>query len=88
MLDTYIENELWNRAKKFKRVVKRDFKVLDALSASGLRCIRYANEVPGASKISKFVSNDYSKDAVEVIAKNIEHNGLTDRIEITNEDAT
>jgi tRNA G26 N,N-dimethylase Trm1 len=87
-LDTYVEHELWNRAKKVKRVVKHQFKVLDALSASGLRCIRYEKEIHNKHKIHKFVSNDYSAAAVQMIARNIEHNGLADRIEITNKDAT
>lgn len=87
-LDTYVEHELWNRAKKAKRVIKHPFKVLDALSASGLRCIRYENEIHAKHRIHKFVSNDYSEAAVQMITRNVQHNGLADRIEITNQDAT
>lgn len=88
MLDTYFEHELWNRAKKAKRIVKHDFKLLDALSASGLRCIRYEKELRNKHKIAKYVSNDYSEAAVQMIERNVKHNGLSDRIEITNKDAT
>lgn len=48
-------------------------RVLEALSATGLRSIRYAKEVQGLSEI---LANDLSKEAVENIEKNIEHNNV------------
>ncbi|XP_058452414.1 tRNA (guanine(26)-N(2))-dimethyltransferase [Malaya genurostris] len=48
-------------------------RILEALSATGLRSIRYANEVPGVKEV---VANDLSKSAVESIQKNVEHNKL------------
>ncbi|XP_058824535.1 tRNA (guanine(26)-N(2))-dimethyltransferase [Topomyia yanbarensis] len=48
-------------------------RILEALSATGLRSIRYANEVPGVKEI---VANDLSKSAVESIQQNVRHNKL------------
>ena len=58
--------------------------VLEALSATGLRSIRYAKEIP---KISKIIANDFSKRAVESIQKNIEDNNVTDTVEASHADA-
>ena len=47
--------------------------VLDALSASGLRAIRFLKEIPN----SKFVyANDLSSQAITLIKKNFELNGI------------
>lgn len=58
--------------------------ILEALSATGLRSIRYAKEVPGVKKI---IANDLSSAAVETIQKNIEHNEVTDLVITTKSDA-
>lgn len=58
--------------------------ILEALSATGLRSIRYAKEVPGVKKI---IANDLSPAAVETIQKNIEHNEVTDLVVTTKSDA-
>jgi tRNA (guanine26-N2/guanine27-N2)-dimethyltransferase len=50
------------------------FRILDALSASGLRALRYAKELPFATSIT---ANDLSADAVASIKVNIEHNAFT-----------
>ena len=50
---------------------------LEALSASGLRSVRYAKEIPGLSHIT---ANDISAQAVETIRNNIKINGLEDKI--------
>lgn len=47
------------------------FQILDALSATGLRALRYAKEIPQATRI---VSNDLSPTAVEAIKLNIKYN--------------
>jgi tRNA (guanine26-N2/guanine27-N2)-dimethyltransferase len=52
------------------------FKALEALSASGLRSIRYALEMDDL--LEQIVANDMSKDAVEAIRRNIQFNGLTE----------
>ncbi|WPG99774.1 tRNA (guanine(26)-N(2))-dimethyltransferase, mitochondrial-like protein [Acrodontium crateriforme] len=56
---------------------KPNFRILDALSATGLRALRYAQEVPFSTSI---VANDMSKKAVESIQINVEHNKLTSKI--------
>ncbi|KAK6431265.1 RNA methyltransferase tRNA(m5U54)methyltransferase [Oleoguttula sp. CCFEE 5521] len=56
---------------------KPPFRILDALSATGLRALRYAQEVPFATAIT---ANDMSRDAVRSIALNVKHNGLESRI--------
>ena len=52
---------------------KAPFTILDALSATGLRALRYAKEIPFATSIT---SNDMSKNAVESIKLNVKHNKL------------
>jgi tRNA (guanine26-N2/guanine27-N2)-dimethyltransferase len=51
----------------------RKFTILEALSATGLRAIRYALEIPG---IKTVYANDMSKSAVEAIVRNIAHNNV------------
>lgn len=51
------------------------FTMLEALSASGLRSIRYAKEMP--SIIKYILANDLSPDAVESIKRNVLHNELS-----------
>ncbi|ETN42814.1 N2,N2-dimethylguanosine tRNA methyltransferase [Cyphellophora europaea CBS 101466] len=53
------------------------FTILDALSATGLRALRYAKEIPFATNI---IANDLSKDAVQSIEVNIDHNKVSDRV--------
>lgn len=59
--------------------------ILEALSATGLRSIRYAKEVEG---INKIIANDVSSVAVENIKKNIDSNGVTDFVSASLNDAT
>ena len=59
-------------------------KILESLSASGLRSCRYGLEIPEASKI---VANDLLPEAVEQINKNIEYNKLTDKVVANQGDA-
>ncbi|XP_075979726.1 tRNA methyltransferase 1 isoform X2 [Anticarsia gemmatalis] len=63
---------------------KIDITILEALSATGLRSIRYAKEVPNVTKI---VANDLSEQAVETIKANIVHNQVEDLIETSHDDA-
>lgn len=53
------------------------FRILDALSATGLRALRYAQEIPFATSIT---ANDMSPDAVRSIALNVRHNQLESKI--------
>ncbi|KAF1978313.1 TRM-domain-containing protein [Bimuria novae-zelandiae CBS 107.79] len=54
------------------------FKILDALSATGLRALRYAKEIPFATSIT---ANDMSEKATQSIALNVEHNKLGGKIQ-------
>ncbi|KAK5075380.1 RNA methyltransferase tRNA(m5U54)methyltransferase [Lithohypha guttulata] len=60
-----------------KRPYQTPFAILDALSASGLRAIRYAKEIPFATTV---VANDLLTEAVEAIKLNIEHNKLQGKV--------
>lgn len=59
--------------------------ILEALSATGLRSIRYAKEIKGLKYV---VANDISKEAIKAIEKNIAHNGVGDLVKASHEDAT
>ena len=52
-------------------------RILEALSASGLRSIRYALEVPLAQNI---VANDLSHEAYVSMQRNIAHNQVGGRV--------
>ncbi|KAG5925771.1 hypothetical protein E4U42_003943 [Claviceps africana] len=65
-------------------VYKPAFKILDALSASGLRALRYALEIPFVTSVT---ANDLSPSATESIKQNAHHNGVTDKLKATNDDA-
>ncbi|KAK1752162.1 S-adenosyl-L-methionine-dependent methyltransferase [Echria macrotheca] len=60
------------------------FTVLDALSASGLRALRYAQEIPFLTSVT---SNDLLKSAVESIKLNVQHNRLESKIKVSHDDA-
>ena len=63
----------------------RKITVLEALSASGLRAIRYALEIPNARTV---YANDMSPSAIEAINRNIAHNHLPpERLQVTCSDA-
>ncbi|KAB2576590.1 Dimethylguanosine tRNA methyltransferase [Lasiodiplodia theobromae] len=53
------------------------FRILDALSATGLRALRYAHEIPFATSVT---GNDLSPSAVEAMKLNIKHNRLEHKI--------
>lgn len=53
------------------------FAILDALSATGLRALRYAKEIPFATNI---VANDLSPTSVQSIDLNIRHNKVEDKV--------
>ncbi|KAL4936987.1 S-adenosyl-L-methionine-dependent methyltransferase [Aspergillus oleicola] len=60
------------------------FTILDALSASGLRALRYASEIP---LVTKVVANDLSSSAINSMKQNIEYNGLEKLIQPNTGDA-
>ena len=53
------------------------FRILDALSATGLRALRYAKEIPMATSI---VANDLSHSASASIKLNVEYNKVSDKV--------
>ena len=59
-------------------------RILDALSATGLRALRFAKEIPQATSIN---ANDLSCSAIEAIKTNIAYNGLTGKITTSVDDA-
>ena len=63
---------------------KYQFKVLDALSATGLRALRYAHELPFATLVN---ANDLSRQATDSIRLNVEYNKLEDKIRTTTSNA-
>ncbi|KAJ5819646.1 hypothetical protein N7474_005237 [Penicillium riverlandense] len=54
------------------------FTILDALSATGLRALRYASELPFVTTV---VANDLSASAIRSMKTNVEYNGLENRIQ-------
>ncbi|MCJ1458012.1 RNA methyltransferase tRNA(m5U54)methyltransferase [Mycoblastus sanguinarius] len=60
------------------------FRILDALSATGLRALRYAKEIPTVTSIT---ANDLSSSATASIKLNAEHNKLSNKINATTGDA-
>ncbi|KAL2863104.1 tRNA (guanine26-N2)-dimethyltransferase [Aspergillus lucknowensis] len=61
-----------------------EFTILDALSASGLRALRYASEIPFVTRV---VANDLSTSAIQWMERNIKYNGLEKLIQTNNDDA-
>lgn len=59
--------------------------LLEALSASGLRSMRYAKEIEG---IDTIIANDISAKAVESIEANIELNNVGHIVKSSHNDAT
>ncbi|KAJ8714377.1 hypothetical protein PYW07_002602 [Mythimna separata] len=84
--EVLVKNEKFAQNSKYKEKVDTevDITILEALSATGLRSIRYAKEVPN---ITKIVANDLSPKAVDTIKENIVHNEVKDLIETSQDDA-
>lgn len=59
---------------------KPHFTILDALSATGLRALRYAREIPFVTKVT---ANDLDPSATEAILRNVQHNKLEHAINVT-----
>lgn len=75
-----LKPEDYKAGKKYKNGLR----ILEALSATGLRSIRYAKEIAGVKEI---IANDLSKQAVEAIRENIKHNNVEHLIEPSHADA-
>ncbi|ODV83837.1 hypothetical protein CANARDRAFT_202037 [[Candida] arabinofermentans NRRL YB-2248] len=72
-------------AKSDEKFVHEPFiQILEALSATGLRAIRYGKEIP---LVSRVIANDMSKSAVESIQRNILHNEISSKVSPNESDA-
>lgn len=67
-----------------KKEITPSFSILDALSATGLRALRYAQEMPFVTKVT---ANDLDASAVQSIKLNVLHNDLEGKIEVNHGDA-
>ncbi|TNN41273.1 tRNA (guanine(26)-N(2))-dimethyltransferase [Liparis tanakae] len=63
----------------------RGLRVLEGLSASGLRSVRFALEVPGLQSVT---ANDFSTKAAALIARNVEYNGVGHLVSASCRDAS
>ncbi|KAL2065239.1 hypothetical protein VTL71DRAFT_2908 [Oculimacula yallundae] len=63
---------------------KFTFTILDALSATGLRALRYAHEIPFTTSIT---ANDLLPEATKTIEMNIKHNQLENKIKAVTSNA-
>nr|XP_027196545.1 probable tRNA (guanine(26)-N(2))-dimethyltransferase [Dermatophagoides pteronyssinus] len=85
---TYLKHQLWNYSLSVpKNYVKDRVSILDALSATGLRSIRYSLECKQCSLPIDIIANDISEDAIDLIESNIQLNDVYNVI-VTNEDAS
>lgn len=66
-------------------ILSPEFRILEALAASGLRSIRFAKEISHPVKI---IANDRSSQAFQSIRRNITHNNVENIVEACNEDAS
>ncbi|MCJ1286426.1 RNA methyltransferase tRNA(m5U54)methyltransferase [Xylographa opegraphella] len=57
--------------------IRHNFRVLDALSATGLRALRYAKEIPYVTSVT---ANDLSAPATDSIKLNVQYNELSGKI--------
>lgn len=62
------------------KLVQPTFTILDALSATGLRALRYAHEIPFTTSVT---ANDLLPAATKMINTNVKHNKLEDKIKST-----
>ena len=97
-----IINHFLNKSKQDNSYVYQ-FSILEALSATGLRAIRYAKEIPNLksvillnfSSLSVYAyylfryvtANDFSPSAAEAIRRNVEHNDVNDKVKVSEGDA-
>ena len=86
-IETEIKTEIETKIETKTNSTPRDNKleILDALSASGIRAIRYAKEL---SHVQRVTANDLSSEACKLINQNIALNELDgDTVTVTNRDA-
>ncbi|KAJ8949057.1 hypothetical protein NQ318_016959 [Aromia moschata] len=74
-----------NQKEEIDTTYENGVSILEALSATGLRSIRYAKEIPGVKKV---IANDISQKAVDDIKINIVDNKVDHIVEASHSDAT
>eukprot|EP00559_Dactyliosolen_fragilissimus_P006977 CAMPEP_0184856584 /NCGR_PEP_ID=MMETSP0580-20130426/1768_1 /TAXON_ID=1118495 /ORGANISM="Dactyliosolen fragilissimus" /LENGTH=816 /DNA_ID=CAMNT_0027351687 /DNA_START=425 /DNA_END=2875 /DNA_ORIENTATION=- len=80
------KNQKDNHNHKHKNTtnVYQGMRILDALAASGLRSLRYWNEIPGVHSVT---INDLDPAAVDLAKKNVDFNHLSKYLIHSNDDA-
>ncbi|XP_050664762.1 probable tRNA (guanine(26)-N(2))-dimethyltransferase isoform X2 [Leptidea sinapis] len=89
VLSTYVKEYKEQKIGKTKHLKDCElhdvpFTILEALSATGLRSIRYAKEIPN---ITKVIANDLSAQAVDTIKENITYNSVGNLVDASHDDA-
>ncbi|EKX53270.1 hypothetical protein GUITHDRAFT_40201, partial [Guillardia theta CCMP2712] len=79
------DEEAASKKKDGKEEEKHQRRVLEGLSATGLRAIRYAKEIEGLTEV---VANDFSAAAVESIDRNVKHNKVEEIVKASHADAS
>jgi tRNA (guanine26-N2/guanine27-N2)-dimethyltransferase len=77
-------NESPTPVPKRRKTTPGPIRILEALSATGLRAIRYGHEIP---QVSRIVANDLLADAVKSIDRSITYNNLQNKIDSNHGDA-
>ena len=84
---TYMNFTKYRKVKEIKTFNEYKFNIIEPLSATGLRCMRYYAELPG-EKINNIYSNDMDPKAVECININMEKNQVdNNKFKVYNLDA-
>ena len=84
---TFMNFTKYRKEKEKKNFSEYKFNIIEPLSATGIRCIRYFSELP-KEKINNIYSNDMDPKAVECIHINIKKNNVDENIfKVFNSDA-
>lgn len=73
-IHTFLKHDFWKKARRPPKIEK--VTILDALSATGLRSIRYSLECRQASLPIEIIANDILPTAIETIQANISYNNV------------
>lgn len=78
-------NEMLKEERAAKNKTHEQFRVFEALAATGLRSVRYMKEIPA---ITQLVGNDIDKAATDLMKKNFEFNDCPqDKYQVETSDA-
>ena len=87
VINTFLKKQIWRTGKYSNCIPDRGIKILDALSATGLRAVRYAKEVVSDIPL-KIFANDLSSKAVIAIRENAVENGVDSLVTVSESDAS